>query len=129
MNKTSWANLISTHRKKCESILPISKDIRYAGCFNEYGRTISGKIKPGVKPLFSPNAVREEFFAIASIMRLRHKTSKGVGELKYILVNHKKINILLLSQNNVTYYITLNSKYSPSPAIIEKIKKIIIKKF
>ena len=48
MNKTSWANLISTHRKKCESILPISKDIRYAGCFNEYGRTISGKIKPGV---------------------------------------------------------------------------------
>jgi len=129
MNKTSWANLISTHRKKCESILPISKDIRYAGCFNEYGRTIAGKIKPGVKPLFSPNAVREEFFAIASIMRLRHKTSKGVGELKYILVNHKKINILLLSQNNVTYYITLNSKYSPSPAIIEKIKKIIIKKF
>ena len=129
MNKTSWIDLISTQRKKCESILAISKDIRYAGCFNEYGRTIAGKIKPGVKPLFSPNAVREEFFAIASIMRLRHKTSKGVGELKYILVNHKKINILLLSQNNVTYYITLNSKYSPSPAIIEKIKKIIIKKF
>ena len=128
MNKTSWANLISTHRKKCESILPISKDIRYAGCFNEYGRTIAGKIKPGVKPLFSPNAVREEFFAIASTMRLRHKTSKGVGELQYILVNHKKINILLLSQNNITYYITLNSKSTPSTTVIDKIKKIIIKK-
>ena len=129
MNKTSWINLISTQREKCETILAISKDIRYVGCFNEYGRTISGKIRPGVKPLFSPNVVREEFFAIASTMRLRHKTSKGVGELQYILVNHKKINILLLSQNNITYYITLNSKSAPKSSVIDKIKKIIIKKF
>ena len=129
MNKTSWIYLISTQRKKCETILAISKDIRYVGCFNEYGRTISGKIRPGIKPLFSPDVVREEFFAIASTMRLRHKTSKGVGELQYILVNHKKINILLLSQNNITYYITLNSKSTPSTAVIDKIKKIIIKKF
>ena len=129
MNKTSWIYLISTQRKKCETILAISKDIRYVGCFNEYGRTISGKIRPGVKPLFSPDVVREEFFAIASTMRLRHKTSKGVGELQYILVNHKKINILLLSQNNITYYITLNSKSTPSTTVIDKIKKIIIKKF
>jgi len=128
MNKTSWIDLILTQRKKCESILAISKDIRYVGCFNEYGRTISGKIRPGVKPLFSPDVVREEFFAIASTMRLRHKTSKGVGELQYILVNHKKINILLLSQNNITYYITLNSKSTPSTTVIDKIKKIIIKK-
>ena len=128
MNKTSWVDLISTQRKKCESILVISRDIRYAGCFNEYGRTIAGKIRPGIKPLFSPDIVREEFFAIASTMRLRHKISKGVGELKYILVNHKKINILLLSQNNITYYITLNSKSAPNSAIIDKIKKIIIKK-
>ena len=129
MNKTSWVDLISTQRKKCESILVISRDIRYAGCFNEYGRTIAGKIRPGIKPLFSPDIVREEFFAIASTMRLRHKTSKGVGELQYILVNHKKINILLLSQNNITYYITFNSKSTPKSSVIDKIKKIIIKKF
>ena len=96
MNKTSWAKLIGSHKKKCEEIISFSKDIRYAGVFNEYGRTIAGKIRPGIKPIFSPNAVREEFFTISSTMRLRQKFGKGLGELEYVLIIHKKINILLL---------------------------------
>tara|TARA_Y100000996_G_C22470667_1_gene621970 strand:- start:325 stop:708 length:384 start_codon:yes stop_codon:yes gene_type:complete len=127
MNKSLWIELIKTHRKKCEMILVCSKDIRYAGCFNEYGRTIAGKIRPGIKPLFSPNVVREEFFAIASAMKFRQKTSKGLGELQYILINHKKINILLFSKNNITYYVTFNQKNMPNSTIISKIKKIITK--
>ncbi len=127
MNKSSWIDLIKTHRKKCEEILMFSEDIRYAGCFNEYGRTIAGKIRPGIKPLFSPNVVREEFFAIATTMRLRQKTSKGLGELQHIFINHKKINILLFSQNNTTYYITFNQKTLPDSNLISKIRKIITK--
>jgi len=127
MNKSSWIELIKTHRKKCEIILECSRDIRYTGCFNEYGRTVAGKIKPGIKPIFSPNSVRKEFFAIASTMRLRQKTSRGLGELQYILINHKKINILLFSKNNITYYITFNQKTPPNSALITKIRKIIIK--
>ena len=126
MNKTSWTRLIGSHRKKCEEIISFSKDIRYAGVFNEYGRTIAGKIKPGIKPIFSPNAVRAEFFAISSTMRLRQKSAKGLGELEYMLIIHKKINILLFLQNNVTYYITLSSKINPTPTLIKKIKKIIM---
>ena len=95
MNSQSWSKTVTQNRTKCEKILAISNDIRYAGVFNEYGRTISGKIRPGVKPIFSPDSVRHEFFAIASMMRLREKTSKSLGDVEVISIIHKKINILL----------------------------------
>ena len=126
MNEKAWTKSIVVHRKKCEMILSFSKNIRYAGVFNEYGRTISGKIRPGVKPLFSSNAVREEFFAIASIMKLRRKSSKELGNVEFIQITHKKINILLFYKNYMTYYITINSKRKPTAMLINKIKKIII---
>ena len=125
MNSQSWAKTVSQNRKKCEKILSISKDIRYAGVFNEYGRTISGKIKPGIKAIFSPDSVRHEFFAIASMMRLRERTSKSLGDVEVISINHKKINILLFYKNGITYYITINKKTKSSTQVINKIKKII----
>lgn len=125
MNKISWAKTASRHKDNCEKILLFSKEIRYAGTFNQYGRTISGKIRPGIKPLFSPNAVREEFFAIASVLRLREKTTKSLGEMAYTMINHKKINVLLFYKNGVTYYITINAKAIPNQTLINKIKKLI----
>ena len=125
MNKESWSKTISDHKKKCEKILSFSKEIRYVGVFNEYGRTISGKIRPGVAPIFSPNTVREEFFAIASVMKLREKTAKVLGEMDFILINHKKINILIFYKNGITYYITINSKIKFNSILINKIKKLI----
>tara|TARA_B100001123_G_C15269863_1_gene1009882 strand:- start:177 stop:563 length:387 start_codon:yes stop_codon:yes gene_type:complete len=126
MNKISWAKTAIRHKDNCEKILGFSKEIRYAGVFNQYGRTISGKIRPGIKPIFSPNTTREEFFAIASVLRLREKTTKSLGKLEYVLINHKKINILLFYKNQTTYYITINSKTIPSQNLINKIKKLII---
>ena len=125
MNEKAWTKSIVVHRKKCEMILSFSKNIRYAGVFNEYGRTISGKIRPGVKPLFSSNAVREEFFAIASIMKLRRKSAIELGNVEFIQITHKKINILLFYKNYLTYYVTINSKTKPTVMLINKIKKLI----
>ena len=125
MNSQSWTKTVTHNRKKCEKILAISKDIRYAGVFNEYGRTISGKIKPGVKPIFSPDSVRHEFFAIASMMRLRERTSNTLGDLDLISIIHKKINVLLFYKNGITYYVTINKKTKANTIIINKIKKII----
>tara|TARA_Y100000590_G_scaffold409521_1_gene501782 strand:- start:759 stop:1145 length:387 start_codon:yes stop_codon:yes gene_type:complete len=126
MSKISWAKATIRHKDNCEKILGFSKEIRYAGVFNQYGRTISGKIRSGIKPIFSPNAIREEFFAIASVLRLRDKTTKSLGELKYVLINQKKINILLFYKNGVTYYITINSKTLPNQNLINKIERLII---
>ena len=125
MNRQSWTKTVTQNRMKCEQILSISNDIRYAGVFNEYGRTISGKIRPGIKPIFSPDAVRHEFFAIASMMRLRDKTSKTLGVLEVISVIHKKINILLFYKNGITYYVTINKKNNSNTILVNKIKKII----
>ena len=127
MNKSSWMEFIEIHRKKCEDIIKCSRNVRYAGCFNEYGRTIAGKIRPGVKPVFSPNVIREEFFVIASTMKSRQKISKNLGKLEYISLNHKKINILLFPKNMITYYITFNQKNPPNSALVNKIRKIITK--
>ena len=118
---------IEIHRKKCEDIIKCSRNVRYVGCFNEYGRTIAGKIRPGVKPVFSPNVIREEFFVIASTMKSRQKISKNLGKLEYIFLNHKKINILLFPKNMITYYITFNQKNPPNSALVNKIRKIITK--
>ena len=125
MNSQSWAKIVAQNRKKCVQFLSISKDIRYAGVFNEYGRTISGKIRPGVKPIFSPDSVRHEFFAIASMMRLREKTSKTLGDVDSISLIHKKINILLFYKNGITYYITINKKNKLNTVLLSKLKKII----
>ena len=125
MDSQSWTKTVTQNRKKCEKILATSKDIRYAGAFNEYGRTISGKIRLGIKPIFSPDAVRHEFFAIASMMRLREKTSKKLGDVEFISITHKKINILLFYKNGITYYVTINKKTELSITLLNKIKKII----
>ncbi len=127
MNKSSWMEFIEIHRKKCEDIITCSRNVRYAGCFNEYGRTIAGKIRPGVKPVFSPNVIREEFFVIASTMKSRQKISKNLGKLEYIFLDHEKINILLFQKNMITYYITFNQKNPPNSALVNKIRKIITK--
>tara|TARA_B110000014_G_C19832627_1_gene431763 strand:+ start:236 stop:622 length:387 start_codon:yes stop_codon:yes gene_type:complete len=126
MNNKSWAKTVTQNRKKCEKILLVSKEIRYAGVFNEYGRTISGKIRPGVKPIFSPDSVRHEFFAIASMMRLRERTSKTLGDVEFISIIHKKINILLFYKNGITFYITINKKTNSNVILVNKIKKLII---
>ena len=126
MNKGSWEKMISTHRKKCEKIISFSTNIRYVGVFNEYGRTISGKIRSDIKPIFSSNEVREEFFTIASIMKLREKSSKTLGEIEFMTISHKKINILLFYKNGITYYVTISSKIIPPLILTNKIKKIII---
>ena len=102
------------------------RDRRYAGVFNEFGRTISGKIRPGVKPIFSPDVVRQEFFAIASMMRLREKSSRVLGGIEFVSISHKKINIVLFYTKGMTYYITFNKTLELSLEEINKIKKIII---
>jgi hypothetical protein len=125
VDKESWTKTITFHRKKCEKILSFSKEVRYVGVFNEYGRTITGKIRPGVKPIFSPNEVREEFFTIASLMRLREKSTRVLGCVEFILINHKKINILLFYKKNITCYITISSKTKPTSILINKINDLI----
>ena len=86
---SKWGALLSRYKTKCEKISQISKSIRYVGIINLHGRTLAGKINSGTKPLFSPNQVREEFFAIATSVKLRKKSLSVIGQTNYIIFNHK----------------------------------------
>ena len=121
---TKWNASLEKYRKQCQKIISVSNSIRYVGIINEYGRTISWKIKPGIKPLFSPNQVRTEFSAIATTTKLREKSLTAIGKSNYAILNHKKVIILLVQNKKITYYITFNQKSIPTKSIIEKIQKI-----
>ena len=101
-----WEKSVETLKNNCKRIISLSKSIRYVGVINEYGRTLSGTLKSGIKPMFSRQQVRDEFFAISSFMKLRSKSITTIGELNYILLNHQKVNSLVLSNKTITYYIT-----------------------
>ena len=121
---SKWGALLSRYKTKCEKISQMSKSIRYVGIINLHGRTLAGKINSGTKPLFSPNQVREEFFAIATSVKLRKKSLSVIGQTNYIIFNHKKVIILLYQNDDVIYYITFGPKSIPNKSIIDKIRKI-----
>jgi len=119
-----WEKSLNIFRRNCKEIKSLSKSIRYVGVINEYGKTLTGTLKSGVKPLFSRNQVRDEFYAISTIIKLRNKTNLSIGNLNYIFLNHQKVNSLVLQNKKITYYITFPKNVIPTELLIKKIKKI-----
>ncbi len=120
-----WKDIIIKHRKQCQKILKLSNSIRYAGVINVYGRTLTGIIRPNLKPLLKSEQVKNEFFIISTLMSLRKNTSNTVGKLEHIILQHQKITILVLQKNNITFYISINNNEKDLGKIISSIKKII----
>ena len=128
MSKTpaqKWKSSIIAYRKKCQKILGTSKSIRYTGIINEFGRTLTGLVRPGVIPLWNAEQVKNEFFIISTLMTLRKTYDKKVGTLDYVLLQHPKVTILALQRKNITYYISIDSKTRDIEKLVSKIKKII----
>jgi len=120
-----WKDVVVKYRKQCQNILKISTSIRYAGVINVYGRTLTGIVKPDLKPLLKSEQVKNEFFIISTLISLRKNTASTVGKLEYVILQHQKITIVILQKNDVTYYISINRKEKGIEKIISLIKKII----
>ena len=128
MTKTKvqiWKDEIIGYRKKCQNILKLSKNIRYAGAINIFGRTLAGIIQPEVKPLIRSQDVKNEFFTISTLISMRNKTTKDVGKLEHVILQHKKVTIVILQKNQMTYYVSIDKKEKDLETIISSIKKII----
>ena len=128
MTKTKvqkWKDEIVGYRKKCQSILKLSENIRYAGVINSFGRTLAGIIRPDVKPLIQSQDVKNEFFTISTLMSMRNKTTKDVGKLEHVILQHKKVTIVILQKDQMTYYVSFDKKEKDLETIISSIKKII----
>lgn len=120
-----WKASIVAYRKKCQKILGLSKSIRYAGIINEYGRTLTGLVRPNTIPLWSAEQVKNEFFIISTLMTLRKLYSSSVGTLDFLLLSHPKVTILAFQRKNITYYVSLDVKTKNIKNLVSKIKKIL----
>jgi hypothetical protein len=58
-------------------------------------------------------------------MSLRKNTSISVGRLEHIILQHQKITIVVLQENDITYYVSINRKEKGLEKIISSIKKTI----
>ena len=120
-----WKSEIKKYKKQCQGILKTSDSIRYVGVINEYGRTLTGIVRPTLKPLLKSDQVKNEFFIISTLMSLRKNTSSTVGRLEHVILQHQKITIVLLQKNDRTYYVSIDQKEKNVKKIIAIIKKKI----
>ncbi|MBM3904532.1 MAG: hypothetical protein FJ357_05315 [Thaumarchaeota archaeon] len=128
MSKTpeqKWKESIIQYRKNCQKIINLSKSIRYAGVINEFGRTLTGIIKPGLKPLLNPEAAKNEFFIISNLMTLRNTQSKAFGPLDVATIRHKNATIICIPSGKVVYYIAINPNVKSAFDIARKVKSIV----
>ncbi|HJT10362.1 MAG TPA: hypothetical protein VJ771_06210 [Candidatus Nitrosotalea sp.] len=130
MNKTpnqNWVEKISTYKKKCQSILNLSSSIRYVGLINQYGRTLTGMIKPGTRILLKSEAARNEFFLVSTLFNMRNKIDAAIGGMDYATFAHDKVTLLVFQSREGIYYVSLNRNITPDATvkIISKIKKIV----
>jgi hypothetical protein len=120
-----WQNKIVQYKKKCQNILGLSNNIRYVGVINAYGRTLTGIVRPNVKPMLKSEQVKNEFFIISTLMTLRKDTTNVIGKLDYVVLQHQKVSIVILQNNDMTYYISIDRTEKNINKLITSIKKII----
>ncbi len=120
-----WKESMIAYRKKCQKILNLSKSIRYAGIINEYGRTLTGLVRPNTIPLWSAEQVKNEFFIISTLMTLRKSYANKVGMLDFMQLSHPKVTILAFQRKNITFYVSMDVKIKNIETLISKIKKFL----
>ncbi len=130
MQKTpsqKWTEQITQYRKKCQNILELSKSIRYVGLVNEYGRTLTGVLRPGLATLLSNESTRNEFFLVSTMLTMRNKASSALGNMDSVVIKHDKVTLVIFQRKEGVYYISVNKSVTPDAVnqIIIKIKKII----
>ena len=121
----AWKDKIVHYRKKCQDILQLSESVRYTGVVNAYGRTLTGIVRPNVKPLLRSEQVKNEFFIISTLMTLRRDTVSAIGKLDYVLLQHEKVSIVIFQKDDLTYYISIDRTADNIDEIISLIKKTI----
>ena len=99
-----WRDSIIKYKKQCQSILKLSNNIRYAGVINAYGRTLTGVIKPNLKPLLKSEEVKNEFFIVSTLISLRQARDGTLGKLDYVILKHSKVNIVILHKLKNKYF-------------------------
>ena len=100
------------YREDCRNTIELSPKIRYVGIINRFGRTLAGRLRKGIVPLFKPDEARNEFFIEATRTQLRRNFETSIGKTYYTLTENEKVKILTISKEDNFYYITLDTDAS-----------------
>lgn len=115
-------------QNKCMEFLNISDKIRYIGIINRFGRTVSGKLRKGIRPLLSPDQARDERFIESVRQQLRNSFDSSIGKTHYSITKNEFVTLVLIpSKNqNVLYYITIDKDATLVDVndIITKVKEL-----
>ncbi|HJU14300.1 MAG TPA: hypothetical protein VJ792_07590 [Candidatus Nitrosotalea sp.] len=122
-----WNEEIAKYKKKCQQILGLSTSIRYVGLINQYGRTLTGIIRPGTKILLRPDPARNEFFLVSTVFNMRNKIDSAIGSLEYAVFRHNKVTLLVFQSREGIYYVSMSKNVTTDSMakIVAKIKKVI----
>ena len=107
----------------CRQFLELSPKIRYVGLMNDFGRTISGQLRSGVIPLFSPDEARDENFLEANRNQQRKKFDKAIGKTRFTITENEKVKIITIPKTRGFFYITLE-KDTENQEILKIIESI-----
>jgi hypothetical protein len=119
---------MAINKQKCVSFLSISEKIRYVGIINKFGRTITGKLKNGIRPLLTPEQARDERYIESTRQQLRKALEVSIGKSMFTIEKNENVTFLLIpdkSKDNF-YYMTLD-KDTPLTEINDIINKMIEK--
>src|SRR5919199_4682024 len=100
------------YREDCRSTIELSPKIRYVGIINRFGRTLAGRLRKGIVPLFKHDEARNEFFIEATRTQLRRNFETSIGKTYYTLTENEKVKVLTISKEDNLYYITLDTDAS-----------------
>jgi len=108
--------------EKCISILKISEKIRYVGIINRFGRTVTGKLKNGIRPLLTPEQARDERYIESTRQQLRKALNTTIGKSIFTIEKNENVTFLLIPEEtqDLFYYITMEKNTS-----LDEINEII----
>ena len=97
------------NQEKCISILNISEKIRYVGIVNRFGRTVTGKLKNGIRPLLTPDQARDERYIESTRQQLRKALNTTIGKSIVTIEKNENVTFLLIPEEiqDLFYYITV----------------------
>ena len=127
-NKDAKKDEMAINKEKCLSFLNISEKIRYVGIINKFGRTITGKLKSGIRPLLTPEQARDERYIESTRQQLRKALMVSIGKSLFTIEKNENVTFLLIpdkSKDNF-YYMTLD-KNTPLTEIDDIINKVMEK--
>lgn len=119
-----WSSRIARHKAACRGIVSSSSAVRYAGVINEFGRTLAGATRPGVKSHLSAEQAKNEFFAVATLLSVRKRSSAAIGALDHAVIRHEKITVVAFMSGADTYYVSVEAGKAVTAAMVARMKRI-----